>query len=141
MIVLEIPKSPILQMCYQCFNLAHYIISATHSMCSAKAVSHPESCQNMQVGRLKYSHSSINIFRFCEMEKASKCYEVTMEEENAGSQTQDICDLAASALLQNNSQVTPKPHNSVYVLQTSYLTSQLHTWQPLSMCHQNSIRG
>jgi len=141
MIVLEIPKSPILQMCYQCFNLAHYIISATHSMCSAKAVSHPESCQNMQVGRLKYSHSSINIFRFFEMEKASKCYEVTMEEKNAGSQTQDICDLAASALLQNNSQVTPKPHNSVYVLQTSYLTSQLHTWQPLSMCHQNSIRG
>ena len=83
MIVLEIPKSPILQMCYRCFNLAHYIISATHSMCSAKAVSHPESCQNMQVGRLKYSHSSINIFRFFEMEKGSKCYEVTMEEKNS----------------------------------------------------------
>ena len=49
---------------------------------------------------------------------------------------------AASALpLSHNSRVTTNPHNPLYVLHRRYRMTQPHTWQPLSMCRQNSVRG
>ena len=49
---------------------------------------------------------------------------------------------AASALpLSHNSWTTTSPHNPLYVLHKWYWMPQSHTWQPLSMCRQNSIRG
>ena len=49
---------------------------------------------------------------------------------------------AASALpLSHNSRTTTSPHNPLYVLHKWYWMPQSHTWQPLSMCRQNSVRG
>ena len=41
----------------------------------------------------------------------------------------------------NNSRTTTSPHNPLYVQHRWYWMLQPHTWQPLSMCCQNSIRG
>ena len=43
--------------------------------------------------------------------------------------------------LSHNSRTTTSPHNPLYVLHRWYWMPQSHTWQPLNMCHQNSIRG
>ena len=50
---------------------------------------------------------------------------------------------ASSALpLSHDNRTTTSPHNPPYVLHRGIdQMPQLHTWQPLSMCHQNSIRG
>ena len=49
---------------------------------------------------------------------------------------------AASALsLSHDSRRTNPPHNPLYILHRWYWMPQSHTWQPLSMCHQNSVRG
>jgi len=48
---------------------------------------------------------------------------------------------AASALpLSHNSWTTTSPYNPLYVQHKWYWMPQSHTWQPLSMCRQNSIR-
>ena len=41
----------------------------------------------------------------------------------------------------HNSRTTTSPHNPLYVLHRWYWMPQSHTWQPLSMCCQNSIRS
>ena len=49
---------------------------------------------------------------------------------------------AASAQpLSHDSRTTTNAHNPLYVLHRWYWMPQSHTWQPLSMCYQNSIRG
>ena len=49
---------------------------------------------------------------------------------------------ATSALpLSHDSQTTTNPHNPLYVLHRWYWIPQLHIWQSLSMCRQNSNRG
>ena len=49
---------------------------------------------------------------------------------------------AASVLQQSyDHQTTTSPHNPLYVLHRRYWMPQLHTWQPLSMCCENSVRG
>ena len=49
---------------------------------------------------------------------------------------------AASALpLSHDSRTTTNPHNPLCVLHRWYWMPQSHTWQPLSMCYQNSVRG
>ena len=48
---------------------------------------------------------------------------------------------ATSALpLNYGNQTTTNPQNPLYVLYRWYWMSQSHTWQPLSMCRQNSVR-
>ena len=48
----------------------------------------------------------------------------------------------ASALpLNHDSHTTTNPHNPLCVLHRWYWMPQSHTWQPLSMCRQNSVRG
>ena len=48
---------------------------------------------------------------------------------------------AASALpLSHDSWTTTNPHNPLYILHGWYWMPQSHTWQLLSMCHQNSVR-
>ena len=45
---------------------------------------------------------------------------------------------AASALpLSHDNRTTTNPHNPLYVLHRWYWMPQLHTWQPLRMCHWN----
>ena len=49
---------------------------------------------------------------------------------------------AASALpLSYGNRTTTSPHNPLYILHRWYWMPQSHTWQPLSMCRQNSVRG
>ena len=49
---------------------------------------------------------------------------------------------AASVLQQSyNHQTTTSLHNPLYVLHRRYWMPQLHTWQSLSMCCENSVRG
>ena len=49
---------------------------------------------------------------------------------------------AASALpLSYGNWTTTNPHNPLYVLHRWHRMPQSHTWQPLSMCRQNSVRG
>ena len=40
----------------------------------------------------------------------------------------------------HDSRTTTRPHNPLYVLHRWYWMPQSHTWQPLSICHQNSPR-
>ena len=40
-----------------------------------------------------------------------------------------------------DSRTTTNPHNPLYILHRWYWMPQSHTWQPLSMCRQNSVRG
>ena len=59
----------------------------------------------------------------------------------AGSWPRTPLAWATSALpLSYDSRTTTNPHNPLYILHRWYWMPQLHTWQPLSMCRQNSVR-
>ena len=48
---------------------------------------------------------------------------------------------ASSTLpLSYGNRTTTSPHNPLYVPHKQYWMPRLHTWQPLGMCNQNSIR-
>ena len=76
-----------------------------------------------------------------------RCYEAKIEEsEKAGSRRESnpghlAC--AASALpLSYDNRTTTSPHNPLYVpAQVGLKCLSCNTWQPLSMCRQNSVRG
>ena len=76
-----------------------------------------------------------------------KCYEAKVEENEKGRQSLGVepripLAWAASALpLTHNSRTITNPHNPLYALHRWYQMPHTHTWQPLSMCHQNSVRG
>ena len=74
-----------------------------------------------------------------------RCYEVKIEEVKkpavAGIRTQDTSGLSHQCSATEPWQLaTTNPHNHQYVLHKWYWMPQSHTWQPLSMCHQNSVR-
>ena len=75
-----------------------------------------------------------------------RCYEVRIEESEKGQQPPGVkprtpLAWATSALpLNYGNQTTTNPQNPLYILHRWYWMPQSHTWQPLSMCHQNSIR-
>ena len=79
--------------------------------------------------------------------KEVRCYEEKIGESEKGWQPPGVeprtpLAWAASALpLSHDSQTTTNPHNPLYILHRWYWMPQSHTWQPLSMCRQNFVRG
>ena len=78
--------------------------------------------------------------------KGFRCYEVKIEEsEKAGTRRESNpghtpLTWATSALpLSYGNRITTSPHNPLYVLHRWYEMPQSHTWQPPSMCRQNSV--
>ena len=78
----------------------------------------------------------------------AECYEAKIIDESdkgwqpSGVEPRTPLAWAASALpLSYNNQTTTNPHNPRYVLHRWYWMPQSHTRQPLSMCHQNFVRG
>ena len=72
-----------------------------------------------------------------------RCYERKVKSrQSPGVEPRTPLAWAANALpLSHNSRTTTSPHNSLCVLHRWYGMPQSHTWQPLSMCRQNSVRG
>ena len=87
----------------------------------------------------------INVVEQHRILKEVRCYEVKIEESEKGRQPPGVeprtpLAWAASALpLSYDSWTTTNTHNPLYILHRWYWMPQLHTWQPLSMCRQNSV--
>ena len=76
-----------------------------------------------------------------------RCYEAKIEEsEKAGSRRESnpghlACAASALPLRYDNRTTTSPPQSSIYTAQVGLKCPSCNTWQPLSMCRQNSVRG
>ena len=70
-----------------------------------------------------------------------RCYEAKIEEVKRPPGVEPRTPFASALPLSHDSWTTTYPHITLYVLHRWFWMPQSHTWQPLSMCHQNSIRG
>ena len=100
--------------------------------------------------------SSVNDIAVCDVtsikqsascwNKGFRCYEVKIEESKKASSCREsnpghLACAPSSLPLNYDNWTTISHHNPLYILHRWYWMPQLHTWMPLSMCHQNSIRG